>query len=101
MATAPFCEVTVVSPGADPTKSSGLKVIPKGANSDQITNIVNYNFKQLLKGNFVEQSRTTQTVRVFDPSDKSVYVDVHQITGIVFINKDTNQTIVWKQGKLN
>lgn len=48
-------------------------------------------------GNFSEDKsfRTTSTVRIFNPSDNTQYVDVVQITQLVFKDPD-GRSIVWK-----
>lgn len=96
---APFCNVSIANPKADPQKPLGLQQIPRGANNNTITNIVNNNFNQLIKGNFFENKALRQTVitRIFDPSDSSVFVDVRQITALHFVNNITGQVITWRQ----
>lgn len=96
---APYCNVTIAQPPADPSSAKGLQRIPPGATIHQITNIVNQNFFNLVRGNFNENRGARQTVltRIYDPSDHNVYVDVRQITGLQFINSFTGQTINWSR----
>lgn len=96
---APFCNVAIATPKGDPQKPLGLQQIPRGANNQQIINIVNNNFNQLTKGNFFEKRSARQTIitRVFDPQDPNTFVDVRQITALQFVNPITGQTIHWKQ----
>lgn len=96
---APFCNVSIATPKADPQKPLGLRQIPPGANNTQIINIVNNNFNQLVKGNFTERRDLRQTVvtRIFDPQDPNTFVDVRQITALHFVNGVTGQIITWQQ----
>lgn len=96
---APFCNIAIATPPADPKAPLGLQQIPKGANLQQITNIVNNNFNQLAKGNYVENRRLRQTTitRIFDPSNHATFVDVKQITALTFVNPITGQHITWSQ----
>lgn len=99
MANAPFCNVEIAKPTGKPHSPTGLQPIPPNATLQQITNIVNNNFKQLIKGNYVEDRASRQTVvtRIFDPSNPDVYVDVRQITGVLFVNPLTGQTVTWNR----
>lgn len=96
---APFCNISIATPKADPQKPVGLQQIPRGATNQQIINITNNNFNQLVKGNYFENRALRQTVitRVFDPNDSSTFVDVKQITSLTFVNPVTGQRITWKQ----
>lgn len=49
--------------------------------------------------NFVEvlPLRVTQKIRVYNANDKTQYVDVQQITGLTFVDPQTQQTIQWQQ----
>jgi hypothetical protein len=53
-----------------------------------------------VQANFQENKskRVVQTVRVYNPNDKTQFVDVKQITGLTFENRLTKQTITWAQG---
>lgn len=99
MADAPYCNVDIASPKADPHKVGGLQLIPKGATLQQAITIINNNFNNIMKGNFVEDRTKRQTIltRIFDPADGSVYVDVRQIVGTVWVNGTTGQTVTWRQ----
>ena len=46
-------------------------------------------------GRFVEQSRQTQKVRVTNPDDDSIYVDVMVITSLTMKDTKTNELWVW------
>lgn len=96
---APFCNVSIATPKGDPQKPLGLQQIPRGSTLQQIINITNNNFTQLVKGNYFENKALRQTVitRIFDPSDPNTFVDVRQITSLHFVNPITGQTIAWKQ----
>jgi hypothetical protein len=45
----------------------------------------------------VKQRRVTKRVRIFNPSDKSQYVDVEQVVGIVMQDPVTGNTWSWNQ----
>lgn len=47
-------------------------------------------------GVFKEVSRSTKKVRVYNPQDKTQYVDVKQITSLVMRNSVTGDTWQWK-----
>lgn len=96
---APFCNVDLANPKADPQKATGMRLIPPGSNLQQITNIINNNFTNLVKGNFRENRARRRVVitRIYDPDDHNVYVDVRQITGLEFVNGFTGQTIDWQR----
>ena len=78
---------------------SGLDTTPPVVTSQQIINITNNNFNQLIKGNYVEDKALRQTVvtRIFDPQDPNTFVDVRQITALTFVNSLTGQRITWGQ----
>lgn len=99
MANAPYCNVTVATPPGKPVSSKGLQQIPPTATQQQAYQIINNNFSQLIKGNYTENksARQTQIVRIFDPSDSSVYVDVSQIVNVQFVNQTTGQVINWRR----
>jgi hypothetical protein len=46
---------------------------------------------------FQEVHRTYKTVRIYNPKDKTQYVDVKQIVALQFRDKHTGGTWVWKQ----
>lgn len=98
MASAPYCNVSIARPGGDPQKPGGIQQIPPGATLQQVTNIVNNNFRNIQSGKYVEDRALRQTTltRIFDPSDSSVYVDVEQITGMFFVNDTTGQVMSWR-----
>lgn len=99
MATAPYCNVTVATPPAHPGSPKGIQHVPPNATLQQITNIVNNNFQQLIKGNYTENrsARQVQIVRIYDPADHSSYVDVRQVVAVQFVNNTTGQLINWKR----
>lgn len=45
----------------------------------------------------ISSARTTKTVRVYNPDDKEQFVDVKQITGLVFLDGVTGRTLTWQQ----
>jgi hypothetical protein len=45
----------------------------------------------------VRQRRVTRRVRIFNPQDKSQWVDVDQIVGMVMADPITGQTWTWQQ----
>jgi len=94
---APYCNIQIATPAADPKKATGIRQIPHGSNLTQIINIVNNNFANLIKGNFKENRALRQSTitRIFDPSNHNVYVDVRQITSVTWENNQTGQTVVW------
>jgi hypothetical protein len=58
------------------------------------------NFNTLMRaGNFVElrQFRTFTTNRVFNPENTEQWVDVQQITGLVFQDPVTGRYLTWRQ----
>lgn len=48
-------------------------------------------------GTWIEEKRVTQTVKVYNPDDRTQYIEVERINGLVMRNKDTKQTWVWKR----
>lgn len=46
---------------------------------------------------FTEIHRQTKTTRIFDPNDKTVFVDVEQVTSLTLQDKTTQQTLTWNQ----
>lgn len=97
MATAPYCNVEVATPNANPGSPKGIARIPPGANLQQVINIINNNFQHVQLGQYVENkaARRSKIVRIFDPADHNVYVDVNQIVGVQFVNSTTGQIINW------
>ena len=85
-------------------KISQVQGIPRATDLDSalkaIQAIVNNLSSQqtISPGNFTEDTsrRTSQTVRVYNPTDHSQYVDVEQITGLTFVDQNTGRTLVWK-----
>ena len=58
------------------------------------------NFHTLARfGNYVEnrQARAYQVVRVYNPENTNQWVDVQQITGLLFIDPVSGRTITWRQ----
>ena len=47
--------------------------------------------------NEIRAQRISQTQRIYNPQDKTQYVDVNQITGLTFLDPQTKQTLIWKQ----
>lgn len=117
MSTAPICYINPPPPSAEPVKPT-IPAIPvatdlasaiKAINTltqivQQITNQVGSSSggggASVKTANFSEDKskRTTIITRVFNPTDKTQFVDVKQITGLTFHNPVTKQTITWKQG---
>jgi hypothetical protein len=48
-------------------------------------------------GKYTEVSRSTKTVRIYNPNDKSQYVDVEQIYALNFQDNKTGETWTWKR----
>lgn len=50
-------------------------------------------------GNYVENrnARAYQVVRVYNPDNTDQWVDVQQITGLLFIDPVSGRTITWRQ----
>lgn len=102
MSNPPVCNVqgTVVFPDQ---KINNFQAIPKAVDLPsalKAIQAITNNFYTLSKsGNFVEQRqfRTFETVRVFNPDDTSQWVDVQQITGLVFQDPVTGRRLVWRQ----
>ena len=61
---------------------------------NQLININNY-FEPVPLPNWVEDSRTTQVVRVYNPNDKSQWVDVERINNLTFVDQDTGGVWQW------
>lgn len=84
-------------------KISNFQPVPKATDLPsalRAIQAITNNFNTLLRaGNFSElrQFRTFETVRVFNPSDSSQWVDVQQITGLVFQDPVTGRFLTWKQ----
>lgn len=99
MANAPYCNVTVATPPAKPASPKGIQPIPPNATQQQMVNIINNNFNQLIKGDYIENkaARQTQIVRIFDPADHTSFVDVRQIVSVQFVNNLTGQVINWRR----
>lgn len=100
MASAPFCNVEIAKPAGKPQSPVGIRPIPPGTKPDAAWTIINNNFNQLLKGNFTENRALRQTTitRVYDPRDTSIFLTVRQVTGVVWSNSLTGQTISWNRG---
>lgn len=97
MATAPFCNVEVALPPGKPASPKGFVTIPPNVTQSQMITMINNNFNQLIKGNYVENrnARQTQIVRIFDPQNSGSFVDVRQIVAVQFVNTTTGQVINW------
>lgn len=84
-------------------KLSPMQPVPKATDLPsalKAIQAITNNFNTLMNGgNFVEdRSRRTFTInRVFNPSDATQWVDVQQITGLVFVDPVTGRSIVWRQ----
>lgn len=50
-------------------------------------------------GNFreIRQERQTEDVKIVDPNDPEVFVEVRQITGLAFKENGSGKKIVWKR----
>jgi hypothetical protein len=99
MAQAPVCNVQGVVREPDQALAK-LQPIPRATDLPSAIKAIqaltnNFN----LAGNYVEQRqlRTYTTNRVFNPDDTTQWVDVLQITGLVFLDRVTGKTIVWRQ----
>ena len=51
----------------------------------------------VVASSFQQTSLQTKTIRVTDPNDSSVFVDVEQITGLTMYDPVTKQTWTWNQ----
>lgn len=102
MSNPPVCNVEGVVKLPD-QKMSKFEPIPKAVDLPSVIKAVNAitnNFYTLAKaGNFTElrQFRTFKTVRVFNPDDRNQWVDVQQITGLVFQDEVTGRFLTWRQ----
>jgi hypothetical protein len=102
MSNPPVCNVqgVVVEPNQ---KINNWQPIPKATDLPSalraIQAITNNFYTLSRSGNFVEQRqlRTFETVRVFNPDDTSMWVDVQQITGLTFVDPVTGRTLTWRQ----
>ena len=48
---------------------------------------------EVADASLIEQSRLTETVRVFNPEDETQYVDVERITALTTKNSKTGETL--------
>jgi hypothetical protein len=53
------------------------------------------NAKSDNKGQWVEDRRTTEVVKVYNPDDRSQFIEVERINRLVMKDKGTNQTWTW------
>lgn len=99
MTVAPYCNVDVATPDGKPASPKGIQTIPPNATQQQIINIVNNNFHRMATGNYVENraARRTQIVRIYDPADRTSFVDVSQVVAAQWVNQTTGQVINWKR----
>lgn len=47
------------------------------------------------KGTWIEQSRQTETVKVYNPDDRTQFVEIERVNRLVMNNKDTGQRWTW------
>jgi hypothetical protein len=122
MGSAPVCNIAVKPPPGSPNLP-GLQPIPKAtdlASALKAIAALTSNFNALQSGltkpkssanpssgggfntqgnNFVEERplRVTQTVRIYNPQDNTQYVDVQQITGLVFKDSTSGQLLTFER----
>lgn len=99
MATTNYCNVDIANPVANPKAPKGIQTIPAGATQQQMIQIINNNFQNLVRGNFVEDKarRVTKITRFFDPDNDSNYIDVRETVGSIWVNNITGQTVTWRR----
>lgn len=84
-------------------KVNPFQSIPKAVDlpsAIQAINTITNNFNTLAKfGNYVEvrNQRTYELVRVYNPENTEQWVDVAQITGLLFLDPVSGRTITWRQ----
>ena len=119
--TAPICYINPPPPTAEPVAPT-LPAIPAATDLQSVIQAVN-TITQILRSmnnqqdggpqrftdatvnskkkrsdfHEVVKKRIVKKVRVFNPQNKSQFVDVKQITGLTFANKLTGQEITWEQ----
>ena len=97
---APVCPIVRSQPipGQPPTKRSAIPPatdLPSALRAiNQLININNY-LDPLQVPQWVEQSRTTQTVRIYNPNDKEQWVDVERINSLTFADDNTGGLWQW------
>jgi hypothetical protein len=122
MASAPICYINPPAPSAEPVAPT-IPAIPVATDLQSVIQAVN-TIAQILRSMNNQQDlgppqrltdatvnskkhrsdfhevvtkRVVKKVRVFNPQNKSQFVDVKQITGLTFANKLTGQQINWTQ----
>ena len=119
MSDAPVCNINPPAPTAEPQVSS-LPAIPVATDLASALRAIN-TISQIIQAmtnqnsdnsfpqkpiistkkdaNFHEvvARRIIKKMKITDPNDSSVFVEVKQITGLTFLNKVTGQAINWKQ----
>jgi hypothetical protein len=111
MSNAPICYINPPAPSAEPIAPT-LPAIPVATDLASVISAVNV-IRQILQAitnqnigsgqrltsdfHEVVNKRIVKKVRVFNPQNKSQFVDVKQITGLTFANKLTGQQIDWSQ----
>jgi hypothetical protein len=98
----PVCNVKGVVKFPD-QKLNPFQAIPKATDlpsAIKAIQAITNNFNTLAKfGNYVEYqpARTFEIVRVFNPTNTAQWVDVAQITGLLFVDPVSGRTITWRQ----
>lgn len=121
-ATPPICHIPPVTPKTQPGPVNMPSIPPAGPTIPQLLATVNAMRQVIIilsgqlaagpqgprgaqgaagtsgaKGTWNEQSRTTETVKVFQNNDPSTgnFVEVEQVNSLNMVNKDTGQTWKW------
>jgi hypothetical protein len=110
MSTAPVCNINQQPPGAEP-QTPRLPAIPVAKDLPSALAAINalrqsmqIITNQLGKQGAAKQQpvlrelvskRTTEKVRVFNPDDKSQFVDVEQINHLEFADASSGQKLLW------
>lgn len=111
MSSAPLCNITVQTPGAEPAKPKGFQNIPANASLQQAIQIINSNFIKLAPsinqffeqfnnvfggGNWTENkaARVTQKVTVTD-KQSGAFIEFSQINRVVMEDSNTGATWTW------
>lgn len=119
MTDAPVCHIPPVEPSTQPTPQN-LPGIPLASpNLQSLTHTVNAMRQVIMimsgqmgvqgrpgapgkdgkntdaKATWTERNRSTEKVKIFNPSDKTQFVEVERINQLEMRNKDTGQTWTW------
>lgn len=121
MSTAPVCHIPPVTPSTQPGPTPIPAIPPAQATIASLQNTVNQmrivvmylagqmaqagpqgkpgNDAKAKPARWTEANRTVETVRIFSPTDKSVFVDVEQINKLVMKDGVTGESWTWDRDR--